>query len=108
MEQFDRIEYNRLCAEFLGGKLSKMEAPLNPQWFDLPFSKKGIPEGLLKFDSDWNWTMKVVEKIERTKVSKSSEAFYEALLFFKIKTAIPHQELVTKLIWEFLTINKNK
>ena len=64
MKNFNKEEYNKLCAEFLGGVLSEMEAPLNPQWFGLPFEKRGIPEGLLKFDFDWNWIMEVVEKIE--------------------------------------------
>jgi hypothetical protein len=63
MTPFNKEEYNRMCAEFLGGTLYKMEAPLNPQWFNLPFQKKGIPEGLLKFDTDWNRIMEVVDKI---------------------------------------------
>lgn len=64
MNEKEILEYNKRCAEFLGGSLHKMQPPLNPQWFDLPFSKRGIPEGLLKFHSDWNWIMEVVETIE--------------------------------------------
>lgn len=98
-KEFNKEEYNKMCAEFLGWELCLAKTSLNWQdgtfmdwddeeefWIENPteeFKKFRIlchPEevGLgydiklfksyhyksgLKFDSDWNWIMEVVEKI---------------------------------------------
>lgn len=52
MTQEEILEYNKLCAEFLGLKLSG----------------PGFPSGYFyKQDYDWNWIMEVVEAIEKLK-----------------------------------------
>ena len=110
MKEINKEEYNKLCAEFLGGTLYKMEAPLNPQWFGLPFEKRGIPEGLLKFDSDWNWIMGVLENIENiygVSIIGSPTMPHVCSIFlgnneYKIGRGNSKKEAVIRAIWEFL------
>ena len=81
MTQQEVLDYNRLCAEFLGweyidkdshpnayenygwwlkGTYSKdVDALNNPNW-------KGFNSGL-KFHSDWNWIMEVIEAIVKSR-----------------------------------------
>lgn len=47
MTQFNKEEYNKMCAEFLKWEVE-------------------MPEDLNQFDSDWNWIMEVIDKIEIT------------------------------------------
>jgi len=62
-------QFNKKCALFIGGKKSKDTLPLirerlteNDYW--LP--KYGIKSlNQMKFHSDWNWIMEVVEVIEK-------------------------------------------
>ena len=66
MTQEEIQEYNKRCAEFLGGLYVRDES--------LSFEPKGrwhinkFPDALqdynLKFHSDWNWIMELLEKIE--------------------------------------------
>ena len=58
--------YNRLCAEFLGWKKHEK---FNPPYFTS--ENGGWWEKELKFHSDWNWIMIVVEAIERFKKIKN-------------------------------------
>jgi hypothetical protein len=60
MKEFNLEEYNKMCAEFLGGTY---DSNLKRYWFRLPIVLFPTIEEL-KFDSDWNWIMEVVEKIE--------------------------------------------
>jgi hypothetical protein len=66
--EFNRIEYNKRCAEFIGHKI------------DFGFKKDGVlfygehvSLSKLKFHSDWNWIMEVVEKIIKTKIGDGIE-----------------------------------
>jgi hypothetical protein len=75
MKDFNKEEYNKLCAEFLGWELKSY-----PTYMNTPFSGKSIwfsptssdgktrtfacERGNEFFDSDWNWIMEVVEQIE--------------------------------------------
>jgi len=61
-EQIEK--YNETCAKFLGFVPKKYkETDIDIIWCD----KDGWPVGELKFDSDYNWIIKVVEKIETLK-----------------------------------------
>ena len=51
---------NRLIAEFMGYKKS-----IANTWFK---GNKIVQTTSFKYDSDWNWLMKVVEKIESIKI----------------------------------------
>ncbi|XAI97332.1 hypothetical protein [Leptolyngbya phage Lbo-JY46] len=80
MKQQEIENYNRLCAEFLGWDLWETDnsAFIPPKNFDLELQR--IYEALyvedLKFHSDWNWIMEVVEAI--------SNKFGEAPLFKEV------------------------
>ncbi len=51
---------NKLLAEFLGYTQPHPEYPSSTYWY-----KEGKPPlAILSFDTDWNWLMEVVEKIE--------------------------------------------
>ena len=60
------IENNKLIAEFLGrnGKINK--SLYTWKGIDALLSGGWIPIEQMKFHSDWNWLMQVVEKIETT------------------------------------------
>ena len=66
------MENNKLIAEFMGLK-PKMESPDVYVFNDMPYFsvRENNPEDVMnaivkysKYDSDWNWLMEVVEKIE--------------------------------------------
>ncbi len=57
MKGFNKEEYNKMCAEFMGFEISE-----NGECFKIP-NKNGWVN-LSIFYSDWNWIMEVVEKIE--------------------------------------------
>ena len=61
MTQEEILEYNKMCAEFLGIKLEDTY-PINWKEFKHLFNSF---EKSLKFHSDWNWIMEVVEAIEK-------------------------------------------
>jgi hypothetical protein len=73
MTQQEIIEYNKMCAEFLGGENHPYLIPYKPEPDDMWFSDDGKypilqnPNGSsmwklheLKFHSDWNWIMEVI------------------------------------------------
>jgi hypothetical protein len=53
-------ENNKLIAEFLGYTQPHPDYPGATYWY----KKDESPLTLLSFDSDWNWLMEVVDKIE--------------------------------------------
>lgn len=81
MRQYNRIEYNKLCAEFLGYTNT---TPTDPD-FSIYENEKGITiKGRLykllepmsmEFDSDWNWIMEVYHKINFLIQEKSTTDF---------------------------------
>jgi hypothetical protein len=58
MIQEEILEYNKLCAEFLGYEISE-----NKECFKLP-NKNGWV-ALSIFHSDWNWIHELIEAIEK-------------------------------------------
>lgn len=58
-------ESNNLLAEFMGfEKETDPTQRFYGNWFTQPTTAWGIRLELLHFDTDWNWLMQVVEKIE--------------------------------------------
>lgn len=54
------MENNKLIAEFMGYSQPHPDYPTTTYWY-----KQGkAPLTILSFDSDWNWLMEVVEKID--------------------------------------------
>ena len=73
MTKQEIIEYNKRCAEFLGAELY-----IPKPWYYFPkynehyyFKSRYEPNRftlkMMKFHSDWNWIMEVVEAIEKLK-----------------------------------------
>lgn len=104
MRQYNRIEYNKLCAEFLGYTNT---TPTDPD-FSIYENEKGITikgrfykllEPMsMEFDSDWNWTMQVLRKV-LTCIEPSSSLRQDIIHFAGTGR---HQETVLAL-WQFLT-----
>ena len=69
MTQEEILEYNKRCAEFL--EWVKYNGT-NPAWNDsydtnkIHFGEKTVHLRYMKFHSDWNWIMEVVEVINST------------------------------------------
>lgn len=66
-------ENNKLLAEFLGWKIGHpeiLELRWSNEWFE--GMDKKTTKGYLYFNSDWNWLMQVVEKIENTSYKEDS------------------------------------
>ena len=54
------VENNKLFAEFLGYSQPHPDYPNTTYWYKKDYQ----PLTILLFHSDWNWLMRVVEKIE--------------------------------------------
>ena len=122
IKKFNKEEYGKMCAEFLGWELKSdttyMDTPFSGRsiWFS-PTSSDGktrtfaCEKGKEFFDSDWNWIMEVVEKIE---------TLFHGFVLFKIEdencfvaitsvqnynnytTMATKKEAVVHAIWHFL------
>ena len=57
MKEFNKEEYNKMCAEFMGIKYA------NERRFDKETGWVYSVTSLDMFHTDWNWIMEVVEKI---------------------------------------------
>lgn len=72
------IENNKLLAESIGletGKQLGYDRWLN-DWFDNRGVLNGQRNEKLLFDSDWNWLMKVIEKIDNLRTISSDKESY--------------------------------
>lgn len=108
MNQFDVKEYNKMCAEFLGG-IEYIPKP----WYYFPIHQRHwfFPNRLepnrfvakmLKFDTDWNWIMEVVEKIKTLNVESQKHDDLTHLFITSSK------KRVVQAIWEFLNWYKTQ
>lgn len=103
MKQFDIIEYNKMCAEFMGLTV-------------IPAGTKAIgkihfpevSEAFLKYDVDWNSIMEVVEKIKPIVFMSKTKPLtdHNTNLLYALMSA--EKELVVKMIWEFLNWYKTQ
>lgn len=60
-------EKNILIAEFMGYEIQKDPTERFFGRYKTPITKVWVKENELSFDSDWNWLMQVVEKIDELK-----------------------------------------
>jgi hypothetical protein len=120
MTQEEILEYNKRCAEFLGAELY-----IPKPWYCFPkyqehYYFKGRYESnrftikMLKFHSDWNWIMEVIEAIEK----KGYELFINGLycritdsgmseLEIESSKVSNKKEAVVQAINQFLIWNEN-
>jgi len=110
MNPEETIEFNKRCAEFLGGESQPLFMPYAPEkddmWFDVnKHPELQNPDGSsmwklheLKFHSDWNWIMEVVEAIQKIVIKNNEEfciEFYEGLPN-EPKTIVSVNNIITK------------
>lgn len=86
MKQEWIIQYNRLCAEFLEWEY------FQPYWYPKEDSH-GIYKTpwnieIMKFHSDWNWIIEVVEAIQNTTNPKTQEDTTHLTLRLNIRDAL--------------------
>lgn len=132
MIPFDKDQYNKLCAEFLGGEIFeegdrwKTRNWNNPNYrpfkviSSCPLTMWGTKEETYNrvladvlasygawgcFDSDWNWIMEVVDKIEKTYAWVSIKGCLVTTVEIDVN-APTKKEAVVKAIWEFLNWHK--
>ena len=79
---------NKLIAEFLGYTQPHPDYPGATYWY----KKDESPLTLLLFDSDWNWLMEVVEKIESLNFIVYIETNY-----CQLYNATNHEELIKSI-----------
>lgn len=106
MTQEEILNYNRRCAEIVGLKRGwwiSQEKPLTDdkkQWWDINgktfLGTKVYYDKDLKFHSDWNWIMQVVETIEKlgfnfdsyNPIDIGKDGFYEFNIWNRINPEI--------------------
>lgn len=109
----ETTENNRLIAEFMGAKLGNGTDTFPIVYINVPSGLAGLctqtPE-MMKYHSDWNWLMEVVEKIEslghRTIIGFSGNKYYcEIALnnFFTQNFEESKIEAVYNAVVEFIT-----
>ena len=110
MKQEEILEYNKKCAEFLGETKQPYEfsqfGRINTKgdWVDTFFDNQ------LKFHSDWNWIMEVVETIKQEIGIKSVDECTEEEWYITTNfTRLPitsSKEAVVQTINQFLIWHK--
>jgi hypothetical protein len=117
MKPYNEQEFNRLCAEFLGWKQNSKKTTF---YVDKNDGRHIYEIQDLKFHSDWNWIMQVVDKIEGLKEGEEVEhnwyvtigegnycriftdefkTFQDEIIVYNANTK---KDAVVLAIWEFL------
>lgn len=113
-KEFNKEEYNKMCAEFMGlnvipSGMSSIGVIIHPD----------IPEAFLKYDSDWNSLMEVVEaipqKVQGINISihpnsclitetgvRGQYSLNASKNIVKVLDANNRKEAVVQAIWQFL------
>jgi hypothetical protein len=94
MKEFNLEEYNKMCAKFLGWEFQ--HGYYNPDHLH-EYSFKTTED--LKFNSDWNWIMEVVDKIKTLPYEEVESQKYDDLSHLFITSS---KKRVVNLIWHFL------
>ena len=91
-------DFNKKCAEYLGWRLEKTWER-NLWWYEEDFAYN---EKELKFDSDWNWIIIVLEAILN---ECSEEGNLEP--YYVVTDYIPVLEDTKQAIYNYITDNEN-
>ena len=95
------IENNKLIAEFMGVFDKILSTGNIHSWSDAPFyyttedTKEKVIKNICKYskyDSDWNWLMEVVEKIEN--LSKEGETYMLSITKFSARVTYKGSRIV--------------
>jgi hypothetical protein len=133
-KEYNKEEYNKLCAEFMGYKLVTPEMRKHPEeWIssywenpDFNGSSKGVlcSENGLQYNTNWNWIMEVVDtipqKVQGINVSihpnsclitdtgvRGQLSLNASKNIVKVLDAPTRKEAVIQAIWEFLNWYKD-
>jgi hypothetical protein len=104
MKEFNLEEYNKMCAEFLEWEFQ--HGYYNPDHLH-EYSFKTTEE--LKFHSDWNLIMEVVEKIKSINVYKNNPSDTTLATIreeIRIFLGLCNKKAAVQTIWEFLQLYK--
>ena len=74
-EKFWILEYNRKCATFLGWSYYFASAyiPTKKSIVDIGIKNNSYPLNEMKFHSDWNWIISVLNNINKLNLIQSEE-----------------------------------
>jgi hypothetical protein len=122
MKEFNKEEYNKICAEFLGWKedfAHESDKYGYIQTIDghiTPFINLGGHESnrsmyihsisQLKFDLDWNWIMEVVNKIKPIVSMSKTRPLKDYNTDLRYALISAKKEVIVQAIWEFLNWHK--
>lgn len=104
MKEFNKEEYNKMCAEFLGW--SQREFGFWNGEDKLIHRESLVLTSDLKFDSDWNWIMEVVNKIKPIVSMSKTRPLKDYNTDFRYALISAKKEVIVKAIWEFLNWHK--
>jgi hypothetical protein len=125
VKEFNKEEYNKLCAEFLGAveyvpKAWYYFSRYRRHWFfPSRFEPNRFTTKMLRFDSDWNWIMELVEaipqKVQGINISihpnsclitdtgvRGQLSLDASKNIVRVLDAKNSKEAVVQAIWEFL------
>jgi hypothetical protein len=104
MKEFNKEEYNKMCAEFLGFTVIPAGTKTMGQ---IHFPE--VSEAFLKYDSDWNCIMEVVNKIKPIVSMSKTRPLKDYNTDFRYALISAKKEVIVKAIWEFLNwVKENK
>jgi hypothetical protein len=98
MKPYNKQEFNQVCAEFLGWEQGEDGYYNRDMHHDYSFVK---PDEM-KFHSDWNWIMEVVEKINDTPIEDDFIECIEAKYLIFQRLGKTYKLAVVEAIWQFL------
>jgi len=107
MTEQETLEYNKRCAEFLGWKYSEEK----DRWNEDMLRQYSFVESIdLKFHSDWNWIMEVVEAINKTQNPKQGGDTTHSTLKREVQALLGKsaKEAVVEAINQFLIWYNNE
>ncbi len=103
MKPFNSVEFNTLCAKFLGWRMGHKDKD-EKRWSDNWFDRNEIRHERLSFETDWNWLMKVIEQtLIYCQANDCMEEHY-----YPITDAIPDKQSTVRVIWEFLNSTEHE
>mgnify|MGYP000858116377 CR=1 len=104
MNNQEILEYNKRCAEFLGWKIVDGIITWIPEENEFQHEVGYSAKGFLKFHSDWNWIMEIVEAINKTQNSKQGGDTTHSTLKREVQALLGKaaKEAVVQAINQFL------
>jgi hypothetical protein len=107
MKDFNKEEYNKMCAEFLGWQYNSEQSIHFPKGTYKDLEKVGhCAEKGLRFEIDWNWIMEVVNKIKPIVSMSKTRPLKDYNTNFRYALISAKKEEIVQAIWEFINWHK--